>query len=805
MTAQLDFRIEHTYRKIMTMNNLKIYILFLALFYFSPVVLSQSNFDYFKNRTINGTFNDLRNNDEGKAGVPFLRIGKAHYDSDGWTMIEGPNAREVSNLVCDKLGDEENKYGLSSLVFTFLQFLDHDITQTAEGGEFTPIIVPQGDPQFDPMHTGSVIIPFTRSGYEEGTGQNASNPRQQRNLITAWLDASVVYGSDENRAHWLRTGECGRLKVSKSSFGDLLPCNTIDGSCNTLLDENAPSMAMDRDHSGKLRKMFVAGDVRANEQPGLTALHTLFVREHNRICNELENNGFCDDERNYQYARKVVGGIIQSITYNELIPILGLKIGSDSYRRNMSPEIFNSFATSAYRLGHTMISEFIPIIEDECGDVSDELSLAEAFFNPSIIQNIGIEGILKGLHVQVQQEVDPGLVPAVRNFLFGPPGAGGLDLAALNIQRGRDHGLPDYNTLRAEFGLSKIKRFSQISSDPDIQHKLEKAYSNVDHIDSWIGMLCEDHISSSPFGKTIMTILSAQFRNIRKADRLYYSRDRSLSRNVRFEISRTTLADVIKRNTEVHSMSKAFYKEECQGGEEIVYCGMQARIFNYEWIASVGVNGKVNESMGQNYSDFTDVVFPLTKGENKIELISGYKFLPFTKMWNVWIDLNRNGVFEEDELRLSTISKKPIESAIKIPSNASKGETRMRVIMSLFRTKDPCVDIHFGEVEDYTVSIGDSPAGFASLAKRGTRKNIAQHLQVYPNPAFENIAFNGIDFGTNDQRYVIMNGLGQAIIAGNTSELSNGLQISHWKSGVYFMNVQSNSEASSKSVKFIVR
>ena len=513
----------------------------LMTFIFVTSLSAQNSTDYYKNRTIDGSFNDLSNEDEGMMGKAFLRKGTALYGPDGCSMITGPNPRELSNLLCNQTEDQANKYGLSSLVFTFLQFIDHDITFSEGGGEFSPIRVPQGDPLFDPMNSGMVMIPFTRSKAHDGTGSDENNPRQQTNGLTAWMDAGNVYGNDESRAAWLRSGECGKLKVYSTPNGDLLPCNTLSGDCNEEPHESAPHMDMDRDHSGNLRVLFVAGDVRANEQPGLTALHALFVREHNRICDELISFGKCDDEANYQYARKMVNGVIQSIFYNELGPILGLNLGSSSYRRSKSPEIFNSFATTAFRTGHTMVSENIPVIPDECGEISEELTLAQSFFNPSFIQQNGLDGILRGLYSQEQQEVDLHLVSAIRNFLFGPPGAGGLDLAALNIQRGRDHGLPDFNTLRQQFGLKRLRNFRQLTKNSDLREKLEASYGSVNNMDPWVGMLAEDHASNSPFGKTIQQILSAQFKNIRRADRFYYTRDRFISRKDRNEISRTRL------------------------------------------------------------------------------------------------------------------------------------------------------------------------------------------------------------------------------------------------------------------------
>ena len=108
--------------------------------------------------------------------------------------------------------------------------------------------------------------------------------------------------------------------------------------------------------------------------------------------------------------------------------------------------------------------------------------------------------MLKGLASQLGQENDLLLVDGIRNSLFGPPGAGGLDLAALDIQRGRDHGLPDYNNLRASYGLDEVTSFAEISSDPAIQAKLEELFGNVDNIDPFVGALAEDHLPGTSVG-----------------------------------------------------------------------------------------------------------------------------------------------------------------------------------------------------------------------------------------------------------------------------------------------------------------
>ena len=110
----------------------------------------------------------------------------------------------------------------------------------------------------------------------------------------------------------------------------------------------------------------------------------------------------------------------------------------------------------------------------------------------------------------------------MRNFLFGPPGAGGFDLASLNIQRGRDNGLPRYNVVRQNFGLAPKTTFAQVTSDVAVQQKLASMYATPDDIDIWVGALAEDHVNNGLTGETIFTILKDQFTRLRDGDRFWY-------------------------------------------------------------------------------------------------------------------------------------------------------------------------------------------------------------------------------------------------------------------------------------------
>jgi len=505
------------------------------------------------NRTIDGTCNNLTDPitfEYGATDIPLRRL-YTHAYADGINSMAGPNRpnpRSISNTVVDQTGNILSANSLSSMVFTWGQFLDHDISVTPAGSESVPISLPANEPTFvSPME-------FHRSLIHPGTGTTI--PRAQTNLITAWIDGSNVYGSEQTRADWLRTFRNGKLKTSA---GALLPYNTTTSEQNGPIDPTAPSMAGEDTNP----KKFIAGDVRASEQPGLTSLHTLFVREHNRICDQLIASGMSDDEALYQRARKIVGALMQKITFEEFLPALGLDLESyTGYDPAVNPNIFNEFSTAAYRIGHTMVTEHLPLADNN-GHPTSNIPLMLAFFNPSIIASNGVEPILMGLMHQTQQEVDPFVVSALRNFLFPIPGSAqafGLDLVSLNIQRGRDHGLISYMSLRDLMSCEPITGFDQISSDPIISTKLAQAYNNdLEAIDLWVGLLAEDKLAGSSFSHTMSQLLYKQFSALRDGDFYYYENDPALSTDDRNCIKATTLEDVILRNTTINNLSTAFY------------------------------------------------------------------------------------------------------------------------------------------------------------------------------------------------------------------------------------------------------
>lgn len=519
--------------------------------YFATISIAQA--DSVEYRTFDGTANNPINPSYGNAGQPLLRMSGVAYD-DGTSTPSGStrsSPRIISNVVVAQDGSIPSSSMTSDMVWQWGQFLDHDLdlVPTATPIEIFDIEVPTGDPFFDPNSEGDKVISFSRSLH------NNENPRQQINTITAFIDASQVYGSDSYRAAALRTFSDGKLKTSD---GDMLPFN-IGG----LPNGGGPSPTL-----------FLAGDVRVNEQIGLTAIHTLFVREHNRLADEIAvSHPEMSDEEIYQTARRIVGAQIQVITYNEFLPmILGYNTIPEyqGYHPEVNPGISNEFAAASFRFGHSMLSPNLLRITNSGGMIF--VPLRNSFFNPALVgQDDGIDSILRGLAEQRAQEIDNMIVDDVRNFLFGPPGSGGFDLASLNIQRGRDHGLPDYNSVREAYGLNPVTSFTEISSDPEVQSKLESAYGDVNNIDLWVGGLAEDNAPGALVGKTVKAVLSDQFTRVRDGDRFWYENDPFFTQNndLMYEIKTTTLSDIIKRNT---SMDEEFT------GNAFRCCNLQSQV-----------------------------------------------------------------------------------------------------------------------------------------------------------------------------------------------------------------------------------
>ena len=492
-------------------------------------------------RTIDGSNNNLTNPEYGSKGSSLLDKVPLDYGDE----ISSPagedrtNPRIVSNAVGEQTEDSPSPKGLTNLIWAFGQFIDHDLDLVPESEVLNEIPVPRGDPHLDPGNTGSVVIPIHESQQIEGTGTSIDNPTQLANAITSWLDGSNIYGSDEERAEFLRMGQKGKLKVSS---GNLLPFN--DGT-----------QANDNPRGSDPSSLFLGGDVRANENSVLASMHTLFVREHNRLADSLaQAHPTWNDEQLYQRAREINIAQYQNIIYNEYLPsLLGDNTISnyDGYDSSVDPHIARIFANAAFRFGHSQLSSEILRLDPEGKELPEgSLTLAEVFFQPvSVVQETGIDPIVRGIASSLSQDIDTKVIDDVRNLLFGgASGAIGRDLLAINIQRGRLNGVADYNTVRQAYGLSRVTSFSQITSNTELQSQLRSVYDNVNDIDAIIGLLAEDKSDGAAVGQTLGIILADQFTALRDGDRFYY--ENTFSNLEIAEIQQVTLSTIIRRNTD---------------------------------------------------------------------------------------------------------------------------------------------------------------------------------------------------------------------------------------------------------------
>ncbi len=500
-------------------------------------------------RSPDGSGNNVAHPEWGVAGGLLLHNVPTAY-GDGISSMGGanrPNARLISNIVVAQPNVPVHPT-VSNFIWMWGQFMDHDLDLTNPQAASSPpfcnqtadIAVPPGDPTFDPNNTGTAVITFCRSQFDATTGTDAKNPRLQTNLITSFIDASNVYGSDPVRAADLRKNDgSGELRTSPGPKGDeFLPLN-IHG-----LPSPIPGP-----------KEFLCGDPRCEENTNLTSMHTTWMREHNYWARKIRSqNPQFSDEDIYQRARMIVGAEFEAITYNEWLPVL---LGPTAipaysgYHPDVNPEVSYVFSTASFRMGHTLLTHILNRLGPDLKPIpGGPLTLQKAFFNPNMVRaSGGIEPFLRGAAHQHANAFDSFIVDDVRNFLINDPIPGAFDLASLNIQRGRDNGLPGYNELRADYGLAPKADIAAVNPDPEITRRLSKAYTNVNDIDPWVGGISEPPFPGAVVGELVRAVLADQFTRSRDGDRFFYLN--TFPQNWKNYFNGLHFSDIILRNTKI--------------------------------------------------------------------------------------------------------------------------------------------------------------------------------------------------------------------------------------------------------------
>lgn len=482
-------------------------------------------------RTQDGTCNNLRNPLWGAVNQPYTRVAPSAYEDRfdaprGGRQSRLPNPRVISVTIHEDMNVQYQQ--ITNMVPQFGQFLDHDITRTPEANQRCctgatdqncwPISVPTNDPFFSRVSRPQTCIDFTRSTpYCFPTN---SGVREQMNMNTAYIDASQVYGSDAARTRQIRQLSGGILKTNAQLNGFLPTTAAVNPSLTSI-------------------GTFIAGDDRINENPALASLHNLFLKEHNRLANEIRNYrpGF-NDETIFQEARRILAAQLQQITYNEYLPIVmgdaamreyNLYLGSSytNYDPTMDATIFNSFAAAAYRFGHSLVSGIMRLVRNR--GVIGSFALRDNFAQSGQVTQSngqGYDWILAGLMTQNSQEFDRYMSSDLTNFLFRQPNNDfGSDLAARNIQRGRDHGLSPYNTYRNLCGLTTLTTwgFRPAEINSIAWSRLQSLYTTPNDIDLFTGGLVENPVAGGLSGTTFNCLKGVQFARAKFGDRFFFT------------------------------------------------------------------------------------------------------------------------------------------------------------------------------------------------------------------------------------------------------------------------------------------
>lgn len=515
--------------------------------------------------SIDGVCNNLRHPLWGSASIPLIReLPNAYQDGKGQPRIYHngttdplPGARRLSteclpSLVAETSRDLDAKH--SQIFMQFGQFFSHDLvststmggtgccgrldangfhTDTMNGGPCYPIPIPQNDRHF------KSCMSFLRSVSEK----DSDGVSQQKNSATSFVDLSAVYGSTKHVSDSIRSFQKGKLRVDRLN---MLPQDNVH-KCN-LPTSNVHLTGCPN-----------AGDHRVNVWPGLTSMHLVFHREHNRLADKLAAvHPNWTDEKLFQEARRISIAQVQDLVYQEYLPrVLGKEMYERfgfhqpaKYKPLLNPTLTNSFATAAYRFGHTQINNAFRI-----GSGGSSVFLKDTYFKPQFYCDKGFQSytqIMQNLLADEAEKVDLKFPEGVTDFLFFSGDASGhsTDLPARNIQRGRDHGLPSYGRYR-ELALNFFNDSKYDGSDVEWPACISALYKSVRDVDLFLGAISERSVPGGVVGPTFAYLIGHQFQLLREGDRFFYDLQNSaaaFSKTQVDSIKRTSFAGIICRN-----------------------------------------------------------------------------------------------------------------------------------------------------------------------------------------------------------------------------------------------------------------
>ncbi|KAF5602854.1 uncharacterized protein FSUBG_7494 [Fusarium subglutinans] len=461
-------------------------------------------------RTYEGHCNWLKKGESGEGSIGSTRPRDYQQYSyvDGISKPrEGPNPRAVSNAFFKR--KKKIYYDHTPLLLGLIEFIMHDVTYSKDSiDEFIEVPMPDDEEIFS-LNT-TLKVPRTASML--GTGTSRSNPRENVNMATTWLDISSLYGSSSDVAHRLRSKVDGKLLTqevqptgtrSKASY---LPFNTMGIPTNTR-----PGVEPE--------EIFAGGDPRTNEDWLLLGIHTLLLREHNRLCDILrKQKPTWDDEQLYQTVRLImsakhalIANAYQMAYWTEDMPwprddgfpLYRQMFGENALEinpahtypwplvtKNGKPMTVSAEMAVVYRF-HEFIVPSFPI-KGQNNKTLWEQNLFDTSFNSTGFLNVGLERILAGALSSHIPNFKSGVDESFRSagLYRGRP----FDIVVSSIVHEREQGLPTfnqyfraYNDQDPEVVVPIRDTWDQFSSDPEVIQNLEKLYKHPDDVDLVVG------------------------------------------------------------------------------------------------------------------------------------------------------------------------------------------------------------------------------------------------------------------------------------------------------------------------------